>query len=173
MFTERQIAADSGSTYEPHPVLTYEWDPDAPHPSYDDRTHGNYNGHGAQPSKSFDLGPHPADPHSITLAGAPQKETSNGSSLGPNYSCQDVPGQEIWVYGGNGGFVELSSRHIKISRASRTFTFWRFMIHIPLGTYETPIYYSINKGQKLHFFVPGRKQNMRWAAYSVCLTSFR
>ena len=29
------------------------------------------------------------------------------------------------------------------------------------------IKYTINNGQTLEFFVPGRNQNMRWAAYSV------
>ena len=29
------------------------------------------------------------------------------------------------------------------------------------------IKYSINHGQQLEFWVPGRTQNMRWAAHSV------
>ena len=33
--------------------------------------------------------------------------------------------------------------------------------------HEMPIKYSINNGQKLEFFVPGRNQNMRWVGYSV------
>lgn len=48
-----------------------------------------------------------------------------------------------------------------------TFTFWRFMIHIPLGPHEMQINYSVNNGIGLSFFVPGRDENMRWAAYSV------
>ena len=48
-----------------------------------------------------------------------------------------------------------------------TFTFWRFMIHVPLGPGEMRVTYSINRGQEMDFFVPGRNQNMRWAAYSV------
>ena len=48
-----------------------------------------------------------------------------------------------------------------------TFTFWRFMIHIPLGPQEMRVTYSVNNGQEMDFVVPGRNQNMRWAAYSV------
>lgn len=75
----------------------------------------------------------------------------NGVSHSPNELSQTVPGQEIWVYCGSGG----------------TFTFWRFMIHIPLGPSEMRVSYSVNKGQEMQFFVPGRGQNMRWAAHSV------
>ena len=53
----------------------------------------------------------------------------------------------------------------------RTFTFWRFLIQVPLGPHEMAITYSINSGQRLEFFVPGRTQNMRWAAHSVSLPS--
>ena len=49
----------------------------------------------------------------------------------------------------------------------RTFTFWRFMIEIPLMDHEMRINYTINNGIELNFHVPGRNQNMRWAAYSV------
>jgi len=92
------LAADSGSIYEPHPTLTYEWDPDkASHSQF-------YRGH-RPAARSFDLGPHPADPHSTilqntALAGKP----SNGKApMGLNGQSEQVPGQEIWVYGGHGG----------------------------------------------------------------------
>ena len=49
----------------------------------------------------------------------------------------------------------------------RTFTFWRFMIEIPLSSHEMKINYTVNNGIELNFYVPGRNQNMRWAAYSV------
>lgn len=49
----------------------------------------------------------------------------------------------------------------------RTFTFWRFAINVPLGPNEMKVHYSINSGQQLEFYVPGREQNMRWAAHSV------
>lgn len=48
-----------------------------------------------------------------------------------------------------------------------TFTFWRFMIEIPLGPNEMRVSYTVNHGQELTFCVPGRNQNMRLAAYSV------
>jgi hypothetical protein len=50
---------------------------------------------------------------------------------------------------------------------SRSYTFWRFAIQVPLGPTEMQITYSINHGQELEFYVPGRNQNMRWAAHSV------
>ena len=40
-------------------------------------------------------------------------------------------------------------------------------MEIPLSDNEMEITYHINKGQRMHFFVPGRFQNMRWAAHSV------
>lgn len=49
-----------------------------------------------------------------------------------------------------------------------TFTFWRFLIRIPLAQTEMAVHYSINNGQQLDFWVPGRNQNLRWAAHSVC-----
>ena len=48
---------------------------------------------------SIDLGPHPADPYSTAFP-------ARGDSVdGPTAMSQDVPGQEIWVYCGNGGYV--------------------------------------------------------------------
>jgi hypothetical protein len=49
----------------------------------------------------------------------------------------------------------------------RTCTFWRFLIQIPLAEFEMKIQYSINNGLKMDFFVPGYRQTMRLAAYSV------
>ncbi|KAJ7489860.1 hypothetical protein B0H11DRAFT_2156691 [Mycena galericulata] len=129
-------AADSGSVYEPHPILSYEWDPDKS--GNMGKTH-NLNG------KSFDLGPHPADPHpGSTLNGLPT--VGNGKAArGPNARSEQVPAHEIWLL---------------------TSTFWRFPIEIPLGPMEMAVSYSINNGQPLVFHVPGKDQNMRWAAYS-------
>ncbi|KAG6874079.1 hypothetical protein C0995_006936 [Termitomyces sp. Mi166 len=132
------VTADSGSIYEPHPTLTYEWDPDRSSP------------HSTHPARSFDLGPHPADPHSTILPTSSNGYANYTRPPGSNVSKEVVPGQEIYVYGGPGG----------------TFTFWRFLIQIPLGPHEMNITYSINSGQKLDFYVPGLSQNMRWAAYS-------
>ncbi|KAG6845184.1 hypothetical protein H0H87_012741 [Tephrocybe sp. NHM501043] len=139
------VTADSGSIYEPHPMLTYEWDPDRSPPRQN-----------SQSGRSFDLGPHPADPHSIILPASPGISSggySNGLSWSPSVNARKeiIPGQEIYVYGGPGG----------------TFTFWRFLIQIPLGPQQMNIAYSINSGQQLDFYVPGRSQNMRWAAHST------
>ncbi|KAJ3802934.1 hypothetical protein GGU11DRAFT_813184 [Lentinula aff. detonsa] len=133
------VTADSGSTYEPHPTLTYQFDPEQL-PRHHKKSSKGFAG------KSFDLGPHPADPHSTSLP----IHTNGHASSGPNFISEQSPAQEIWVYPGAGG----------------TFTFWRFMIHVPLGPNEMEVTYSINNGQQLHFFVPGRNQNMRWASYS-------
>ncbi|KII89007.1 hypothetical protein PLICRDRAFT_53502 [Plicaturopsis crispa FD-325 SS-3] len=133
------VTADAGSVYEPHPTLTVSWDPDRPLGKSHSRTKG----------KSFDLGPHPADPHSTPVLDVDPNE--NGAAhRGPHAHAVQVPGQEIWVYAGNGG----------------TFTFWRFMMQVPLGPKEMKVRYSINRGQDLEFHVPARDQNMRWAAHS-------
>ena len=46
------------------------------------------------------------------------------------------------------------------------------MIEIPLTSHEMRISYTINNGIELNFHVPGRNQNMRWAAYSVSSLCF-
>ena len=48
-----------------------------------------------------------------------------------------------------------------------TYTFWRFLIQVPLERTEMIVKYTINKGQPLEFYVPARRQEMRWATYSV------
>ena len=48
-----------------------------------------------------------------------------------------------------------------------TYTFWRFLFQIPLTNSEMKIKYSINDGMEMEFFVPGRSETMRLAAYSV------
>jgi len=48
-----------------------------------------------------------------------------------------------------------------------TYTFWRFLIQIQLTEHEMKIQYSINDGLKMDFFVPGYRETMRLAAYSV------
>ncbi|KAH9923948.1 uncharacterized protein BXZ73DRAFT_50764 [Epithele typhae] len=144
------VTADAGSVYEPLPALTYTWDPDERPAAVSQsglsraistRKHG----------QSFDLGPHPADPLSNV---APQSPTGENGVHTNGYSStlelREVEGKELYVHYGNGG----------------TFTFWRFMIEIPLASHEMKINYTINHGLDLQFFVPGRNQNMRWAAYS-------
>ncbi|PPQ81212.1 hypothetical protein CVT25_015736 [Psilocybe cyanescens] len=190
------VTADSGSFYEPHfPMLTYSWDPEAPVPSHQrqattdtvSQTSSQFSsgadGNGSpiassRPSglgqihtaTSYELGPHPADPHSTVMPGSPTmgtfgfgnrpipNTTLNGNGYGyrdedgmsSNLCSERAHGQELWVYGGQGG----------------TFTFWRFLIKVPLAQHEMKITYSINNGQKIDFWVPGRMQNMRWAAHS-------
>ena len=48
-----------------------------------------------------------------------------------------------------------------------TYTFWRFLIQIQLAEHEMKIQYSINDGLKMDFFVPGHRETMRLATYSV------
>ncbi|KAJ6630651.1 hypothetical protein B0H10DRAFT_1982192 [Mycena sp. CBHHK59/15] len=134
------VTADSGSVYEPHPNLTFEWDPE----SKQEKTHNNGK------ATSFDLGPHPADPHSTSTLNGVSPNANGKTVKGPNARSEQVPGHEIWVYAGHGG----------------TSTFWRFSLEIPLSPVEMTIAYSINNGQPLVFHVPGINQNMRWAAYS-------
>ncbi|TDL27575.1 hypothetical protein BD410DRAFT_812553 [Rickenella mellea] len=132
------VTADAGSIYEPHPNLVYEWDPEMP--TSMSRTASNRSG------ATFSLGPHPADPYNFT----PDLEGREANGHSSSYRMEQTPGHEIWMYEGNGG----------------TFTFWRFTIQIPLSANEMVVKYSINHCQALEFFVPGRNQNMRWAAYS-------
>ncbi|KAI0781344.1 hypothetical protein BD413DRAFT_27799 [Trametes elegans] len=140
------VTADAGSVYEPLPTLTYHWDPSRQQAGNIKR-HMSRRNHG----KSFDLGPHPADPLSTVSPASPTNTTENGDHHdAPDPEQRSVQGKEIYVYYGNGG----------------TFTFWRFMIEIPLTSREMKIHYTVNNGIELNFFVPGRNQNMRWAAYS-------
>jgi hypothetical protein len=135
-------------------MLLYEWNPEQTDDYHRPRT---------TTSTSFDLGPHPADPHSLTSA-----ILNNPFKRGPFTESQQVPGHEIWVYAGRGGYVNTDRfTHCALITMTRTFTFWRFSIQVPLGEHEMKIFYSLNHGQKLSFFVPGRGQNMKWAGYSV------
>jgi hypothetical protein len=147
-------------------MLTYEWDPDRADVS---RAQASPMGRD-QSGKSFDLGPHPADPQAFAF---PQ---ANGhQDQGPNAQIQHVRGQELWVYAGNGGCVEYTfcviHSCVSDAHATSTYTFWRFMIRIPLEQNAMKIQYSINNGQDLEFHVPAIGQNMRWAAYSVSRVS--
>ncbi len=94
-------AVDAGSTYEPHPTLTYEWDPQLRTRSEYLRHQGS-SGH-SNGGRSFELGPHPADPHSSVMPIAPPGSPMNGKTASGR--TEESPGQEIWVYGGNGGYV--------------------------------------------------------------------
>lgn len=83
-------------------MLTYQWDPE-------ERVQPR--GGQQDAGVSFDLGPHPADPHST--ATSPITPISEGLGYG-DYKAkiggigdqtQRVIGQEIYVYAGNGGWV--------------------------------------------------------------------
>jgi hypothetical protein len=198
------LAADSGSIYDPHPTLTYTWDPEQPIPihlrrattthtdddasttsptSSSQRTHassfssavppsatstifpspthvdnayyphaypvtppanGSYGGASSltrpRPSItavhhsaiSYELGPHPADPHSVAVPGSSPissaspnyafpihdsggfvhnggalpilgASSAEGNGVSPSACSQQVRGQELWVYAGTGG----------------------------------------------------------------------
>jgi hypothetical protein len=183
------VTADSGSLYEPNPRLSYEWDPDkstlatlrvngthAGYPaSIKTASSNTQNGNGHLP---LELGPHPADPHSTILPASPINTIASASTasetVGPRARREDSYGQDIWVYAGTGGYVcqypftfRLTSFLPPVSPFFSTFTFWRFMIRIPLTDHEMEITYRINNGQVMNFYIPGRNQNMRWAAHSV------
>ncbi|KZT74001.1 hypothetical protein DAEQUDRAFT_720843 [Daedalea quercina L-15889] len=132
------VTADAGSDYDPSPVLTYTWDPTRPSQLSRSQSRASRSG------LTVDLAPHPADPHSTS------RPDYDSIPSGPNVITKRSNGQELYVYVGHSG----------------TFTFWRFMLDIPLGSTETRITYSVNRGLPLNFFVPGRTDNMRWAAYS-------
>jgi hypothetical protein len=140
------VTADAGSQYDPHPMLHLEWDPLRP-------VHANPKAY--QRGRSSSSMPSLMSPPGI--AGYPQpipypSESPSRSSFQPSHAAQqtDVPGHEIWVYHGVDG----------------SFTFWRFLIQVPLGAKEMGVRYRVNMGQEIEFFVPGRNQNMRWAAHS-------
>ena len=139
------LAADSGSIYDPPPTLSYSWDPDQSVPAHrqtsnpmcPSKSSGDYQTDSEsqrQPSSlhhvaSYELGPHPADPHSTVLlastssqfnltSGASGHGATNGSvkgngswdehRFGPGTCTERVSGQELWVYGGQSGFVILT-----------------------------------------------------------------
>ncbi|KAI0290515.1 hypothetical protein BC826DRAFT_1092547 [Russula brevipes] len=132
------VTADVGSTYEPYPSLKYCWDPK--------QTARLNRNHSLRRAHIVDLGPHPADPMAHNYRGQGDDEQLDG----PTVLDQRVYGTELFVYGGRGG----------------TYTFWRFLIQIPLADSEMEIHYSINDGLEMSFFIPGRGQTMRMAAHS-------
>jgi len=99
---EINLAADSGSIYDPHPTLTYSWNPD-PSAAQEStsvdlllasrmhrRTESNaIKPHAQEPSaQSLELGPHPADPHSTILPAIPTVSNFHGPSF--TFSPADV-----------------------------------------------------------------------------------
>lgn len=141
------VTADSGSFYEPSPVLKYRWQTEGSERLPGDPTTATFS--------QYHLAPHPADPHTVAVSPVanlipPDAGNMNGNLYNGLYRTQSVTGDEIYVYNGHWG----------------TFTFWRFMIRINLEEKELCIRYSINGGMELCFYVPARSQNMRWAAHS-------
>jgi hypothetical protein len=140
--------------------LKYFWDPEqplSPHKQSVNRGH------------LVDLGPHPADPNSQLFEGQPEEDYRQS----PSAQEKTVLGQEIYVYAGRGGYVHVPTLPFGcesdtfLVRFFSTYTFWRFLIQIPLSNSEMKVRYSINYGMEMDFFVPGRGQTMRLAAYSV------
>ena len=151
--------------------------------------------HQLHSTSSYELGPHPADPHSTVLPistslssppifhnfnvvssengyeatneSVKRNKNWHGHKFGPGTCTERVLGQELWVYGGTGRFVILTLQVKLTQHFGSTFTFWRFLIKVPLAQHEMVIKYSVNNGQQIEFWVPGRMQNMRWAAHSV------
>ena len=133
------VAVDAGSTYETYPILTYSWNP--------------------------------ADP-----MGQHNLRQEDDEHLEQQYAVEKhILGTELYVYSGHSGYV-ITVRILTLSwlrtlcvylGAVSTYTFWRFLIQIPLSDSEMKIQYTINDGIAIDFFVPGRHQAMRLAAYSV------
>ncbi|THH08214.1 hypothetical protein EW145_g2858 [Phellinidium pouzarii] len=136
------VSSDATSIYDPHPTLTYEWDPLV-------ASEVRRSTSRATRERPSELGPYPADPHSCAAL-----LDTNSSFRSSTSRSESVLGREIWVYENQRG---------------HTFTFWKFTITLPLGQNEMCVRYTVNNGQTLEFYVPGRNQNMRWAAYSVTI----
>jgi len=101
------VTADAGSHYDPHPVLSLEWDPDRPvHVQEEILAH--------DPTVVPQPVSHP------TFQSSTSKPFAGAWPAGPRSQQSRNFGQEIWVYHGTGG----------------TFTFWRFMIEVPLAENE-------------------------------------
>ncbi|KIJ37701.1 hypothetical protein M422DRAFT_60910 [Sphaerobolus stellatus SS14] len=144
------VTADAGSTYEPHPNMSFEWDPSAPRTS---RRSASI----STTMRAAGIGPMGVEvsgslPHMLpdTLSAFNGHADSVRTQLTPFAQKIVIPGQDIWVY--NGGEI--------------TCTFWRFIFEIPLTEVEMRIRYRLNHGPELDFFVPAFHQNMRWAAHS-------
>jgi hypothetical protein len=127
------LAVDSVSIYDPPPTLSYFWDPD---PTRSPSRTSNPLSSKRSPS-SYELGPHPSDPHSIILptstsffsspqsnhlaSGASSRTAAFGTSSYSErvYGVVRVSGQQLWVYAEERGFVILLP-----SRPNRILTFF-------------------------------------------------
>jgi len=138
-------ASDSGSVYDPHPVLTIEWNPSRP---VEDRA-GSFS---LQRSPTVLSTSSSSASHRYTTSPIPVTPSPAPSLYAPSLHPQSrtIYAQELWVYPGPPGSC----------------TFWRWMIQIPLGPKEMGVRYRINGGKETEFFIPGLNQNMRFAATS-------
>lgn len=73
-----------------------------------------------------------------------------GVSGASHVESRKVEGQKIYTYHGPQG----------------AWSFWRFMIQIPLQEFEQAVAYRLNGGAANTFIVPAYGQNMRWMAHS-------
>ncbi|KAG8755594.1 hypothetical protein FRC14_003824 [Serendipita sp. 396] len=145
------VTADAGSVYSPHPRVALVWDPLRPRPA---RLASSSSGsHYLSPAST--LTPSPGGSHPGALYGGVQYGPP--PSAPPSWTPSEYAGSstvladDIYVYHGPYGSC----------------TFWRMMIEVPLGEAEMTVAYRINGGHEICFTVPGREQNLRWAAYSV------
>jgi len=99
----------------------------------------------AQGTKVVDPDRYPAYPMPEPYQGQPHSEDLQG----PGVLEQRVPGREIYVYHGPGG-------------STYTFGGSSFKFRSAMK-----VHYSINNDNEMHFFVPGCRQTMRLAAYSL------
>ncbi|KAG9057330.1 hypothetical protein FS842_007469 [Serendipita sp. 407] len=142
------VTADAGSVYSPHPRVALVWDPLRPRPA---RLASSSSGsHYLSPAST----PSPGGSHPGALYGGVQYGPP--PSAPPSWTPSEYAGSstvladDIYVYHGPYGSC----------------TFWRMMIEVPLGEAEMTVAYRINGGHEICFTVPGREQNLRWAAYS-------
>ena len=157
-FCRTRIAKNA--QYTGNPTLKCSWDPDQllpPHnPTFNHRSRDN-------------LGSHPPSP----TAQSSLEQSENEQPLGPNAKEWTTPGQKIYTYPERDRYVHRETlpldceNYVFFDSFVSTHTFWRFPIRIQLADREMGIQYSIDDGMKTLFFVPGSKQTMRLAAYSV------
>jgi hypothetical protein len=90
--------------------------------------------------------------------------SSRGSSARSFMCIADGAGTSVCYTSRPRTWLRTSRAHLDMVS---TYTFWRFLIQIPLSDSEMKVQYSINDGLPMDFFVPGHHQTMRMAAYSV------
>ena len=97
------------------------------------------------------------------------KEMEAGTSTGLEQALalNEYLARSFGFMAGMAGLSNLTLPAYLIQDFQSTFTFWRFLIKVPLVQHEMAIRYSVNNGQQIQFWVPGRMQNMRWATHSV------